>query len=147
MLNSPADQSAVTGRRLAHRSRVTNGHALLPSQLGVDGRSAWVRRCKDLITDHLSDLGGQDNCSVAERSIVRRAAVITTELEMLEAKFAIAGHATNADLETYQRTANTLRRLLVSLGLQRRVLDVTSTQQPVIDELTNILGRLQEVPP
>jgi hypothetical protein len=36
------------------RSRVTNGGALLPN---VDGRSPWVRRAKDVIASHLSDLG------------------------------------------------------------------------------------------
>jgi hypothetical protein len=72
------------------RSRITNGGELLP---GVDQRSRWVRRCRDVIAAHLSDLGGEDNTSEAERSIVRRAAVLTTELEQLEVRFATAGEA------------------------------------------------------
>src|SRR5258708_36424231 len=68
------------------RSRVTNGGELLP---GVDQRSRWVRRCRDVIAAHLSDLGGEDNTSAAERSIIRRAAVLTTELEQLEVRFAL----------------------------------------------------------
>ena len=63
---------------------------LLP---GIDGRSPWVRRCKDIIALHLSDLGGVDNTSAAERSIIRRAVVLTVELERLEARFALAGEA------------------------------------------------------
>ena len=106
------------------RSRVSNGSALLP---GVDGRSPWVRRCKDVIAAHLSDLGGLDNCSAAEHSIVRRAAVLTTELEVLEVRFAKAGEASSLDLETYQRCANSLRRLLEAIGLQRRPRDVSLT--------------------
>src|SRR5262249_47302794 len=94
---------------------------------GIDGRSAWIRRCKDLISEHVADLGGLDNTSVAERSLVRRAAVITTELEMLEAKFAAAGNAEPNDLDLYQRTAGNLRRLLEAIGLQRRSRDVTPT--------------------
>jgi hypothetical protein len=39
-----------------------NGSALL---LGIDGRSPWERRCKDLITLHLGDL---PDASVAEQS-------------------------------------------------------------------------------
>jgi hypothetical protein len=58
---------------------VTNGRALLP---GVDGRSPWVRRCKDIIAAHLSDV---PDASAAERSILRRASVMTVELERLEA--------------------------------------------------------------
>lgn len=106
------------------RSRVTNGSKFL---LGVrDGRSPWVRRCKDIIRLHLSDLGGEDNTSAAERSIVRRAAVLTTELEMLETRFALANGEASADaLDLYQRTANSLRRLLEAIGLQRRTRNVT----------------------
>jgi hypothetical protein len=98
---------------------------LLPDLPGIDGRSAWIRRCKDLISEHVADLGGEDNTSVAERSLVRRIAVITTELEMMEARFAAAGQADANDLDLYQRTAGNLRRLLEAVGLQRRALDVS----------------------
>lgn len=105
-----------------HRSRVTNGSAVLP---GVDGRSTWVRRLRDLIEQHVSDLGGDLAVSESERSLVRRAATLTVELERLEARFAVAGEASAADLDLYQRTAGNLRRLLESLGLKRRPRDVT----------------------
>jgi hypothetical protein len=36
------------------RSKVTNGY-LLPA---VDGRSTWMRRLRDLIGLHLTDIGG-----------------------------------------------------------------------------------------
>jgi hypothetical protein len=103
----------------AQKSRITN-RALLP---GIDGRSAWVRRCKDVIAAHLADL---PDATAAERSIVRRAAVLTTELERLEAKFAEAGEASPFDLDLYQRTAGGLRRLLEAIGLERRLRDVTN---------------------
>ena len=57
-------------------------------------------------------LGGESNTSTAERSIVRRASVLTVELERLEQKFALAGQADVEDLDLYQRTAGNLRRLL-----------------------------------
>jgi hypothetical protein len=104
-----------------NKSQLTNGSRLLP---GVDGRSPWVRRCKDVIASHLSDLGGIDNTSAAEQSLVRRAAVMTTELEMLEAKFATAGMAKPDDLDLYVRASGNLRRLLESVGLQRRSREV-----------------------
>ena len=91
------------------RSRITNGTALLPDVDGLDGRSPWVRRAKDVIAAHIGDLGGADNTSEAERSIIRRASILTTELERLEAKFAIAGGAAATDLDLYQRTAGNLR--------------------------------------
>src|SRR5271170_739260 len=111
------DRPVIDPPKDRQRSRITNGSALLP---GVDGRSAWVRRCKDVITSHLSDLGGEDNTSAAERSIIRRASVMTVELERLEAKFAVAGEATATDLDLYIRAAGNLRRLLESVGLERR---------------------------
>lgn len=105
------------------RSRITNGSALLP---GVDGRNAWVRRCKDVLHAHLSDL---PDASAAELSIIRRASVLTTELERIEARFALASEADPDALDLYQRTAGTLRRLLESVGIRRRAraLDATPT--------------------
>lgn len=79
-----------------------------------------MRRCRDLIELHTSDLGGTEAISEAERSIIRRASVITTELEQLERRFALAGQAAAQDLDLYQRTAGNLRRLLEAVGLQRR---------------------------
>jgi hypothetical protein len=112
----------VTTAKQTHRSRVTNGTALVA---GVDGRSMWARRLRDLIELHIDDLGGIDAVSAAERSIVRRAATLTVELERLETTFALAGAALPQELDLYQRTAGNLRRLLEGLGLKRRAKDVT----------------------
>ena len=128
----------VAGGKSTGRSKITNGSALLP---GIDGRSAWVRRCKDVIALHLSDLGGYDNTSAAERSIVRRASTLTVELERLEAKFATAGAADAGDLEIYQRCANSLRRLLEAVGLQRRPRDVTPSLSEYLAQLEDPASR------
>lgn len=129
--NSSADRrrhmrriaTLVRGKK-RQRSKVANGTQLVP---GVDQRSVWVRRAKELISDHIADLGGADNTSAAERSIVRRASVLTVELERLEQKFALAGQASADDLDLYQRTAGNLRRLLEAVGLQRRAKNVAPT--------------------
>lgn len=118
VLRQPSDAKAVS------RSSITNGSRVLP---GVDGRSAWARRLRDLIALHIADLGGDEAISEAERSIVRRAATLTVELERLEVKFAQAGEAAAAELDLYQRTAANLRRLLESIGLERRTKDITPT--------------------
>jgi hypothetical protein len=70
-------------------------------------------------------MGGADNCSAAEQSIIRRASVMTVELESLEAKFARAGVANPSDLDLYFRGCGNLRRLLEGLGLERRARDVS----------------------
>jgi hypothetical protein len=104
------------------RSRVTNGTGLFVD--AGDGRGPWARRLRDVIDLHLADLGGADVVSEAEASIVRRAATLTIELERLEAKFS-TGQAPPGDLDLYQRTANSLRRLLEAVGLKRVARDVT----------------------
>jgi hypothetical protein len=121
---SPADRPKVGPVKHPGRSRITNGSAFLP---GIDNRGPWIRRCKDVIAAHLSDLGGLNNTSAAERSIIRRVGVLTAELEHLEVRFATAEETDAADLDLYQRMTNTLRRSLESIGLQRRTRDVTPT--------------------
>jgi hypothetical protein len=88
---------------------------------------------RDLMDLHLSDLGGPDNVSEAEASLVRRAAVIETELERLESRFA-SGEGTASELDLYQRSAGNLRRLLEATGLRRRP-RVINTEPQTVDEL------------
>jgi len=116
------DRPSAVARSSKLRSKVTNGRTLFAD--GGDMRTPWARRLRDILSLHLSDLGGDDAVSEAERSIARRAAVLTVELERLEAQFAVS-EATPESLDLYQRTANSLRRLLESLGLKRRARDVT----------------------
>jgi hypothetical protein len=128
-----ANSTEADALKLHARSRVSNGSAILP---GVDGRSGWVRRLRDLIRLHLSDLGGDAEVSEAERSIVRRAATLTVELERLELTFALAGEADAQQIDLYQRTANSLRRLLESVGLERRAkLVATPTLEQIAAEI------------
>ena len=136
--DSPTPTHGVRSVRLYRpkaRSRVTNGRGLLPN---VDGRTIWVRRFRDLLALHLSDLGGSDQASEAEKAIVRRIATLIVELERLEMCFAEAGQATDHQLELYQRTANTLRRLLEAVGLQRRPKNVT----PTLDQYLKAKGEV-----
>ena len=112
----------VTGRSEADRlPSWVRPCRLLP---GVDGRSTWARKAAAQIRAYLAELGGIENCRTAECSIIRRIATLEIELERLEAKFANAGAAAVADLETYQRCANSQRRLLEAIGLERRAREV-----------------------
>jgi hypothetical protein len=133
-----ARAATASGCPKRQRSALTNGKLLT----GVDGRNPWLRRAKDLIREHVVDLGGPDNVSVAERSIIRRAAVITAELEHLEARFALAGEATAEDLDLYLRGSNNLRRLLEAIGLRRRPRDITPDPLAYARELDTDEGAL-----
>jgi hypothetical protein len=126
----PVDHPSVAPRK--GRSRVTNGKVLIA---GVDGRSPWIRRAKDVIRAHVADLGGADNTSAAERSIIRRAAVLTVELERMEKAFALAGEASAEQLDIYARVAANMRRLLESVGLKRRARDINPQGTPLRRDL------------
>ena len=109
------------------RTRVTAGKELLP---GVSQNSYWVRRVRDIMERHISDLGGFDSCSESEKNVVRRAAVLVIECERLERRFAQVPNDKNVsfkELQMYSTLANTLRRLLDMAGLERRTRDITPT--------------------
>src|SRR4051794_16161684 len=93
--------SEVTQSKL--RSCISNGTSLLAGD--VDHRSAWMRRLRDLIADHTSDLGGEDNISEAERRLIRRSAMLCLQLELQEQRWATdaEGEASAKQLEGYQR--------------------------------------------
>jgi hypothetical protein len=131
-VKSPASSIVEARPKPEGRSRISNGSSLLP---GVDGRSTWVRRLRDLIGLHTSDLGGDDAVSEAERSIVRRIATLEVELERMEVGFAVTGQAQPAQLDLYQRTANSLRRLLESVGLERRARELPESLADIAAEI------------
>lgn len=114
------DSPEIASPKRPHQSRITNGSALL---LNVDGRTGWARRLRDLVALHLADLGGEGAVSEAEKSLIRRAATLTVELERMEVQFATDGAADPDALDLYSRTAGNLRRLLEATGLQRRPRD------------------------
>ena len=111
-------QSVAMDPKSHGRARVTNGSELFAEH--VDGRSVWVRRFRDLIQLHLMDLGGPEDCSEAQVSLVRRVSTLEIELEKLEYEFARPDRtAGNRALDRYSMLANTLRRLHTALGLDR----------------------------
>lgn len=87
-----------------------------------------MRRLADLMSQHVQDLGGTDNISQSEHVLIRRCAVLTLQLEMMEKRWADAneGEASADQINTYQRVANSLHRILAGLGLQRRSRDITT---------------------
>ena len=118
-----------------NQSAITNGTHILHH---LDHRGAWARRLKDLIVNHVNDLGGADNVSEAEKLLVRRCAMLALQCELQEQRFALneGGEATSSELEVYGRTCNTLRRTLESLGLQRRPRDITPT--PTVEQYIEV---------
>ena len=117
----PQPSNRMVLAKVPGRSRLTNGHYL---PRGVDLRSPWARRFRDLLVLHCNDKGGADACSEAERAIIRRVATLIVSMEKLEERFAQKGGASVDELDLYQRLANSMRRLLQSIGLERRAKSV-----------------------
>jgi hypothetical protein len=111
-------QRKLGTKELQARSKITNGSALLPS---VDARGTWGRRFRDLNDSFSSDLGQTDSDALSEgqRALVRRASALCVELERLEVKFARRGGAEVDELNVFQRSVNSLRRVIESLGTHR----------------------------
>lgn len=77
------------------------------------------------MAEYINDRGGQEHCSLAERALIRRACVMLVELDRLEQKFAQMDEVDPSSLTLYCTITNSLRRVLESIGIERRGRDVT----------------------
>lgn len=114
---SSVHRKPVIGTKSKQRTRIGNGTDLLPD---VDGRSPMVRRIRELLDQFIADMGGDP--SEAKRTIAKRAATLIVWCESAESKMA---NGEELDIGTFTTAANTLRRLLVDVGLERHARDVT----------------------
>jgi hypothetical protein len=110
------------------RSAVTNGARLF---VEGSGTSAWSRRYADLIAGHVGDMGGRDMISEAQFSLIKRASCIEVELEVLEGRLS---QGELVDLDCFGRGASHLRRILETLGLERKPKDIGPTLGDLIRE-------------
>ena len=107
--------ASVTPRLATVRSKVTNGRRVFA--VGGDGRGAWTRRWKDIVELHVADAGGRELMSEAMLSLCRRAATLEIQLEQLEC---CMSQGDDVDIEIYGRIASHLRRILETLGVERK---------------------------
>ena len=87
---------------------------------GVDGRSLMARRFREIVASIESDLGG--NLSEAQRHLMARATTLAIWCEERETELA---EGKDFDAAQYATIANSQRRLLTDLGLERRAKDIT----------------------
>lgn len=84
----------------------------------LDGRTLAMRKVRQVEGEIASDLGGPEGLSEAQRALARRAAVLSAVLEDAEARWALGQVF---DLQAYLAAVNALRRVLATLGLERRM--------------------------
>lgn len=89
-------------------------------------RTPWARRWRDLVEAHASDLGGLPCLTEAQRSLIRRVATIEIQLEEVEG---MLSEGKSADLTAYASAAGHLRRILATLGVERRPRNITPDLQ------------------
>jgi len=112
------DQSAVTMPPPTARSAVANGSRLFVQEL--DGRSALARRYRDLVAEFTRDIGGDP--SEAQKQLIRRAASLSTWCEAQEVRLA---NGDDVEIGPLTTAANSLRRILTDIGLERKPRDIT----------------------
>lgn len=84
--------------------------------VGADGRTAWARRFRDLVTGFANDLGGAEALPAMKMALVRRAASLAIEAERLEASLA---NGQQVDIDLLARLASHQRRIVEQLGLDK----------------------------
>jgi hypothetical protein len=115
-------QANGTGTALPRRSKTRQGKARLLTLDALDGRTAAYADARRLIETLSSDLGGEDQLSAGEHQLVTRAAMTGAIVADFEARW-VAGQP--VPLADYLSAVNVQRRVLATLGLQRRARDVT----------------------
>lgn len=99
-----------TSRR--NRSAISNGSWLLE---GVDNRTAYGRRYRDLCIAFAGDLGGGNALTSTQEAMIRQAATVTVESEKLQSKV-VRGEP--IDHEQLVRLLNLQARLVKQLGIK-----------------------------
>jgi hypothetical protein len=120
----PIGSKPVRGRKVYGRSRISNGHDVLPD---VDGRSVIARRYRDIANAIFVDqAGGADQCSEARKQLIRlfAAAVLA---EQMESRLA---NGEQINIQEHATLSSTLVRLAQRIGIDRVARDVT----PSLDE-------------
>jgi hypothetical protein len=88
----------------------------------LDARSRAAGYAKQLAGALESDLGGADRLSAAQRQLVQRAAVLSSQCEDFETRYLLGEPV---ELPDYLAATNCLRRVLLALGLDRKPRDIT----------------------
>ena len=127
----PANGSAEMGE-VKRRHRRKYGATRLVTLDEIDGRTVACKEARRLIRVLTSELGDP---TIQEQLLITRAALLTAMVGDIETR-RVAGEKIN--LGEYLATVNTQRRVLGTLGLERRSKDVTT---PNLDQYLEMKER------
>lgn len=94
----------------------------------LDKRTSAYKHTRSFITRLEADLA--NDCTTAEKAIIRNAAILDAMIEHRAARY-VAGK--RIELNELFAAMNAQRRLLLSIGLERRARDVTPRLSDIID--------------
>jgi hypothetical protein len=86
----------------------------------LDGRTGAARRVRELVASIESDLGGGEHLTAGQRQLIQRAGVLGAFIEDSEVRWACGEPI---DVGEYLAAINAQRRVLVTLGLERKARD------------------------
>ena len=89
----------------------------------LDGRTHAAQHAKELVSRLVVDLGGSQQVTVGRHELIKRAAVLGALIEDCEVRWL---RKEPVEINDYLAAINAQRRVLVSIGLERRARDVTS---------------------
>jgi hypothetical protein len=108
--------------RTRRGDRTRAGKVRLLTLDALDQRCAATQAARQLIGSLTISLGGDEALSAGEQQLIERAALLTAVIRDYEIRWLSREPVPMSD---YLAAVNTLRRVLVSLGLRKRVRDVT----------------------
>lgn len=115
----------ATARKKPHmRSRVGNGKTLLA---GIDQRSLPYREYQDTVADLTHHMGGAPTAT--EQAMIEEAAGLIVWCRQERLKLL---QGSEFQIGPYTTAVNSLRRLLIDLGLDQRLHDVTPSLEQYI---------------
>lgn len=133
----PSDAEEIGTESQPEAAPKGNGKMRLLTLADLDGRTLAARRARELVDGLASDLGGADRLTVAERQLCQRAAVLGAIIEHQEAAV-LAGNP--IDVSDHLAAVNAQRRVLTTIGLERRARDVTPDLRTYLAERTKGAG-------
>lgn len=122
----PADTETIEPR-----SDADKGKTRLLCLADLDGRTRAAQAVSRVIESLTADLGGDDILSTGERLLVRKVAMAAAMSEDLAARW-LSGEP--VDPTTFCTLSNAERRLLETVGLKRRIRNVTPNLQSYLDQ-------------
>jgi hypothetical protein len=92
----------------------------------LDGRTRARREAERLFREMIADMGGEEQVSAGKRALAEAASVTKAMCDDVGARFLLGE---SIDPAGYATLTNSLRRLVESCGLERRVRDAPTLQQ------------------